>query len=1577
MPGHSRPADAAPFARLSPAARTVWAKHDRRTESWLPLWRHMADSSAVAEKLWDAWVPANVKALIAESLPGGEADARFLLSFLAASHDTGKATPAFACQVISLSDRMHASGLHMLPAKEYGTDRRIAPHGLAGQLLLQEWLADRHGLSPRASGQFAVVAGGHHGRPPEHQQILDLRLRPHLLRHPGPSEALWKQVQYELLDGCADLTGAGDRLPAWRSVRLPQPAQVLLTAVVILADWIASATELFPYEPESWQPYGPAGEQRRIEAAWRGLDLPGPWAIAEPAQATDVLFAERFDLPGNATVRPVQAEAVRVARAMPTPGLLVIEAPMGEGKTEAAFAAAEVLAARTGAGGCLVALPTRATSDAMFPRLLDWLGRLPHDEPRSVVLAHAKAALNETWAGMMRAEHRSIAAVESDRPERLSDLPAPTGAARQEPAGLHAHQWLRGRKKSLLSSFAVGTVDQVLFAGLKSRHLALRHLAVAGKVVIIDEVHAYDAYMNRYLDRVLEWLAAYRVPVVLLSATLPAGRRQQLLSAYSGQGSPARADGHADGSADTGYPLITAAGPGDSAPALVARPAAAAGRRTEVTVERLDDDTAVLADRLAVELADGGCALVVRNTVDRVLEAAAALRRRFGPEAVTVSHSRFLAADRAVKDTQLRERFGPRGSRPTEAHIVVASQVIEQSLDVDFDLLVTDLAPVDLMLQRMGRLHRHPRSRPSRLADARCLVTGVADWYATPPPAVPGTRAVYQGEHALLRALAVLGPHLDGAPLVLPTDISPLVQTAYGDGDIGPVAWSSQLHAARTRHRGLLAEKREKAEALLLGPVGRPGRPVVGWLGAGAGDTDDTLSGRAQVRDTSESLEVLVIQRLRDGRLTTVPWLKEGHGGLDLPTDFAPGRQSAEAAASSALTLPWQFCHPGIIDRTIAELERALIPAWQVKECPWLAGQLLLVLDEDCQTHLSGFVLRYSRDDGLFVSPSEATTAARTVPQHDPTVFDEEDDVVRETAQERGTTATTVPTLPTARNDGDGAVPGPPSFDLVSRPWLPVQRLDGGTEEVSLRDIFLRSAELRRLVGDLPTQEFALLRLLLAVAHDALGGPEHLEDWAELWQNPHPFSPVEEYLRLQQDRFDLLHPHRPFFQVADLRTAKGEISSLNRIVADVPTGEPFFTMRRPDVDRLSCAEAARWLVHAHAFDPSGIKSGMCDDDRATSGKVYPLGVGSAGHLGGVHAEGATLQETLLLNLVPFSEGVVEVDGSGGTRKDDLPAWRHDPYGPGESQSDTDGPRRPRGLRDLYTWQSRRVRLHHTGETVTGVVLGYGDRLTLHAPWKLEPMSCWRRSPAQEKKQRRAPVYLPRQHDPSRSAWRGLAALLPNLSPESTGQDGTGRPEELAPALTRWLSMLVNEGELPPDARVRLRMVSAVYGTQQSVIQEIVDDSVVLPVVLLHQDNPVYGAAAVDAVKDADDAVRAVGHLAGNLARASGTDPDPAVAAARDLAFGMLDGPYRAWLVTLAEHSDPQAAREEWRHTVRDHLLRLSRDLLNAAGTSVSEGRLVDIPGTGKRWIDDARAELWFRRKLFQVLPPRDTAASDH
>ncbi|WFE59286.1 CRISPR-associated helicase Cas3' [Micromonospora sp. WMMD712] len=933
--------------RLGDAVRSVWGKTDRRGTSpvgWLPLWRHLADTADVTGELWDHWLGRAVRRRVADELPGGDADARTLAVWIAGVHDIGKATPAFACQAYALADRMrdHGLGYHRDLIR---ADRRYAPHATAGHIVLADWLDQQGWTDPHP---YAVIVGGHHGVPPTDEGLRDVQVRPHLLGDPT-----WQRVQQELLTWMAERSGAGERLVEWSGVALSQPVQAALTGLVIVADWIASNEDFFPYVLDST-------DEGRLRSGWELLDLPVPWQPVAPPSAVDELFAARFALPAGAVPRPVQRTVAKLAATMPVPGMMIVEATMGEGKTEAALAAVEILARRTGASGCYLALPTRATSDAMFGRMLSWLRRLPDTQvgrgDRDVRLAHGKAALNPEY-------------------DRLRTRSMPSGIA--EDAGgadIGVHVWLAGPKRTLLSNFVVGTIDQLLFAALRSKHLVLRHLGLAGKIVVIDEAHAYDVYMGRFLDRALEWLGAYGVPVVVLSATLPAHRRAELMKAYDAgrlgplppltwrdRGKP-RVDPYAALRADLRYPLVSVSTPERG---VTATSCADSGRGSQVQVRRLTDDVSALVELLRDQLTDGGCALVVRNTVARVQETAAALRAALGPETpVSVAHSRFMAIDRAAKDRWLRDTFGPPGtaSRPAR-HVVVASQVAEQSLDIDFDLLVTDLAPVDLVLQRIGRLHRHPRDdRPARLTTPTCWITG-ADWTTEPPQPVAGSRRVYQPA-MLLRSAAALLPHLDGMPLRLPADIAPLTQAAYGDAALGPPSWQPVMAEAEAKQRDEITTKELKADGFRLAAVAEAGVPLIGWLSGGVGNADDRAA-KGHVRDTDgESLEVLLLVRTPDG-LVVPPWIDGG--GVVVPTASAPGWRLSRLVAGCTLPLPRAMTAADVIDEIIAELEgRIDLSAWQ--DNPWLAGELLLEIDGDGHARVGPFDLHYDPHGGLQMS---------------------------------------------------------------------------------------------------------------------------------------------------------------------------------------------------------------------------------------------------------------------------------------------------------------------------------------------------------------------------------------------------------------------------------------------------------------------------------------------------------------------------------------------------------------------------------------------------------------------------------
>lgn len=934
--------------RLSAAARSVWAKSPDETGAWLPLWQHMDDSAAVAGRLFDEWLAPSVRGLLAADLSGDVEQARAAVTFLAGVHDLGKATPAFAIQSEVLADRMRSHELYMPVHKSELASRHLAHHSVAGHHLLIRWLVAR-GWSKRAARQWGVVLGGHHGVPPD--SVGEAAARPQEVPELYGSDR-WVAAQAELTEWVAARTGADRWISDWKAAVLSEQFQVLATALVIMSDWIASNAELFPFHVGVLSDSTPDGS--RAENALGALALPTPWS-ARPPQCDETLFSTRFTLPPGAEPRPVQRLTCEVARAMPEPGLLLVEAPMGEGKTEAALAAAEIMASRWQLGGLFVGLPTQATTDAMFARVMTWLDAMGAEDRTvggAVTLNHGKARFNRIFQGLVR-EGRLA---EIGRDERTSG-----GDGFRRPAHtVTAHSWLSGGKKGQLANFTVGTIDQLLFAGLKARHLMLRHLGLAGKVVVLDEIHAYDAYMSSFMTAVMKWLAAYRVPVIALSATLPSSQRRSLMEAYH-EGLAGAAGDLAPLSGDIGYPVLTWS-EGRRVRSRVADPS---GRHTSVELHALGDDLDHMVAMLAERLADGGCALVVRNTVRRVLEAAEVLSAKF-PGEVTVAHARFIAADRLAKDETLLDRFGHplrAMARPGRA-IVVASQVVEQSLDLDFDLLVTDLAPVDLVLQRMGRLHRHQRGelqaeRPETLRSARAYITGV-DFGQAPPDLEQGAARVYD-DYSLLRSAAVLRDRL-GRQVELPDDIAPLVQAAYGSGTVGPTDWHEAIAGAGDRCAETTARRHAKAQDFQLLPPGKPGRAIIGWLAANVGEVDENSPvTQGHVRDGAPSLEAMLVVDCGDGRWQTPGWLAGSDAGLSVPQDEVPSSSTAQVMAQCSIRLPLMFSN--------ADAEEALWsstpPAWE--DSPLIYRLPLLLVNADGYGQVGERPFRYSPERGLEV----------------------------------------------------------------------------------------------------------------------------------------------------------------------------------------------------------------------------------------------------------------------------------------------------------------------------------------------------------------------------------------------------------------------------------------------------------------------------------------------------------------------------------------------------------------------------------------------------------------------------------
>lgn len=912
---------------MSPAARSLWAKSGDDT-GWLNLPQHMLDSAGVAERLWDEWTAGSVRETIARLTGLDDAGARTVFTWLACVHDVGKAQLRFQLQLDqrpgfeAFARRLRDAGL---PLRMSAVERNLEalPHGLASGILVRDWLV-REGVKPRVAQSLADIVDSHHGIPSR----IAIRGRAAAVLRAYPGE--WKAVHDELLTMAADATHVRELLPHL-TARISGPAQNLLTGLVIMADWIASNADAFPMIVDERQ-------QDRLDRGLESIDLTPPWQPDPSTPGAITAFMQhRFSWSAGRTPRPVQQVVVEACAGITGPGLVIIEAPTGEGKTEAALAAAEYLAATSGAGGVIVAAPTMATANGLFERVLGWANRATQTgDVTSMFLGHSKS--------MLSAPYRSL---------RYRDI----GEDLHERGVVVASQWMSGRKKGILSTFTVATVDQVLFMALQAKHSMLRHLGLAGKVVIIDEVHAYDAYMSEYLHKALMWLARYRVSIILLSATLPVEQKRALINAYGGQ-----LDRTAPEKLSSAYPLITTV----SEQEISERPVAPRPADLTAQVSLLEDGIDALVTSLREQTVQGGCVLIICNTIRRAQEAYECLVTQF-PGAVELHHAAFIASDRAQKEDALRAQLGPdthRGGERPQLRFIVATQVAEQSLDIDVDLLVTDIAPMDLIIQRIGRLHRHVRpdiDRPERLRTPHVLIRGLASLAPT-PQFDDGTAFVYD-PRLLLSTLATLLDGPVGSGLTRPDDVARLVQTAYGSAPPIPDAWSDAWDRATAESDANRERARRRAQGYLFPDPGRANSLDAQFaaqdreIGTPAGEA----AGLAQVRDSDPTLEVIPIVRT-EGGYAPLPWI--GADDAELIADRAPSSPVALTLAGSTVRLPARFGRDyEQFDAIVSELERATPTGWNQSHL--LKGALALPLDEALTVELAGRTLVYDRDLGL------------------------------------------------------------------------------------------------------------------------------------------------------------------------------------------------------------------------------------------------------------------------------------------------------------------------------------------------------------------------------------------------------------------------------------------------------------------------------------------------------------------------------------------------------------------------------------------------------------------------------------
>lgn len=754
--------------------KRLWAKSKPRH----PLWKHLLDASAISLALSPPAISFGWKAEVT--------------AFLVGLHDIGKADSYFQHQIPDFSDELKNAG-YPVTADARCRHERISARFIKNKLI-------KEGLQSFAADAISRAVVAHHGYWNETARDTG---REYLEAQNRLCWILQQMLNFEEFpkESPSDISAFGMRLAGH----------------VVLCDWIASNEEF----------YG--------DARLKNVDDPKGYFVKARAVARewiDKLNLERGRQEGNAaciveTARPIQQTLLD--RDIP-PGLVIIEAPMGEGKTEAAWILAEKWGDK-GYHGMYMALPTMATSDSLHGRYRDdYLKKLGRGEDTKLV--HGMAWLRD-----------------DKEPEKSSEVGEP-GDDRSLAAA-----WFRPTRRAMLAAHGIGTVDQAMLAGMHVKFGFLRLYGLADRVLVIDEVHAYDAYMSAIISRLLQWCACLKIPVILLSATLSAKQRAAMIEAYAVTGG--------DAGPEAPYPLITVAESGKEAWAIKANASSSRTLKIETHSGLLGDANKTAAK--AVELVkNGGCCCVILNTVKQAQAVYTALKLPENEK--LLFHARFTASDRQQISEKVLNLFGKDTSNRPAKFVLVATQVVEQSLDVDFDHMISEIAPIDLLLQRSGRMHRHRK----RDHDPALQVLLPMDDAKKPPKF--GTSEIIYRRYPLLRTLEALKALKEQGQIKLPKEFRPLVEAIYGN-DL-PAGVSDDLKKAKQEWDNFQEDLAAQAgEFLLCEPMSDEFDPV----GADevGDDSDDGNGWRARTRLGLDDVLVIPVAPAE------LPNLKNGDLGRD------------------------------------------------------------------------------------------------------------------------------------------------------------------------------------------------------------------------------------------------------------------------------------------------------------------------------------------------------------------------------------------------------------------------------------------------------------------------------------------------------------------------------------------------------------------------------------------------------------------------------------------------------------------------------------------------------------------------
>jgi CRISPR-associated endonuclease/helicase Cas3 len=868
------------FDSSAPVGR-LWAKTGD-AESWHPLVLHCLDVAAAASALLER-EPQASRERVAAGIGLPWARARPWLLLLIAAHDLGKASPGFQCKWRNLTG---------LPTPR-STDTSVN-HAFISQTALAPWLVER-GWPSELAERAADAVGCHHGQRASSKTLEDLECNRRAL-----GERPWAELRTQVLDALASVLQP-DAPPTKEDMTGPE--FMWLAGLTSFADWIGSNTDWFPFGNAALQDDLSGWLNSRRQAAELALDGLG-WAPRTPLLQQPAGFADALGF----EPRPLQAAVASAVAGASQPAILLIEAPMGEGKTEAAWYAHLELQRRFGHRGLYIAMPTQATGNAMFERMLALLHGREANRAVDLQLVHGGSALNEAFRTLKLAP--------------VYDEGEGTDGNAEAGACVRAAEWFTHKKRALLSEYGVGTVDQALLPILPVRHHFVRMWGLANRVVVFDEIHAYDAYTGTLLLHLVHWLHALGSSVVLLSATLPPKFRRGLAGRV----------GAALPQAEAPYPRLSMFSPGEVRQQHFP---ADLSRRQVLRVLPIGPELAELRDALLQRLPGGGMALALVNTVQRAQDLYRLLpdgellheqdevvgKLLADGTEVYLFHARYPAHQRQRREQRALAVFGKpeAGTAPRVGRkLLIATQVAEQSLDLDFDLIATDLAPIDLLLQRAGRLWRHRRAeRP--VPGPTLLVAGLGGDAPCDFGRPLWWNKVYD-EVRLVQTWCLLRHETQGV-CNLPDDIDTWVRRVYEDEVAIPEPLRPRYERARDEADGDAYAETRLAHNEIIGlpdDASWADNPRMLY------DEDDPLVHRTLAAQT----------RLGDESLTVIPlWRWDGEA-----LQTAPSADQARAWCTRAMRVG----RKGVVQQLKAI---GMPPAWQLS--PWLRNSFPLCLDDE------------------------------------------------------------------------------------------------------------------------------------------------------------------------------------------------------------------------------------------------------------------------------------------------------------------------------------------------------------------------------------------------------------------------------------------------------------------------------------------------------------------------------------------------------------------------------------------------------------------------------------------------------